>query len=407
MGPAYEDAILRFSCNLGSVESPVAVVEPDGPVAVLRPGEGGWARTQLARTGFWPAWNPANGSLAISSLDTSSEEVTSTVELVSRDGTHSGTLFRQAPLSPPAIGPRIPGYAMWSPSGETLSYVTAGAEGLTLFATGADGSGLQNPLLTGAPIFSAWSPDSATLAVHAGSKLTLLRPAVNAFPQTLTEEAAGFRAPAFSDSGSLVFAVVADGAVRLMSTDASGTAPEAIASYPGGLAFSFRPGTEDLYVGMTRSPGNGLFDELSVVSVQTPGSKRVVTRSPFAGFFWSPAGDRVVLVVPTQAGDGRYALQALTPDGRYAGATEGFVPSHDFRTYLGFFDQFALSHHLWAADGNTFLVAGRIPSDSVHGTFGDPVRSQVLRWRVGRGQPFEVVGPGEIGVYPPPGAPVN
>ncbi|MGH2633896.1 MAG: hypothetical protein ACRDG3_10845 [Tepidiformaceae bacterium] len=386
------------------MESPIAVVEPDGAVVVLRRTEGGWARTPLASSGFWPAWSPSASSIALAALDTDSGEVTSTVELFEPSGRHEGTLFRQAPGAPPAIGPRIPGYAAWSPAGDTLSYVTAGTDGLTLFALGADGSGMQNPLLRGAPIFSSWSPDGATLAVHAGSNLTLLRPAVNALPQVLTEEATGFRTPAFSAAGALVFAVVEEGAVRLMRTDASGAQAEPLASYPGGLAFSFRPHTSELFVAMTRSPGNGLFDELSVVNIEEPGSKHVVARGPFAGFFWSPAGDRVVLVIPAQTGDGRYSLQALTPDGRYAGATEGFVPSQDFRTYLGFFDQFALSHGLWAPDSTTFLAAGRVPGDSVHATFGDPVGSSVLEWHVGRGQPLAVVGPGEIGVYPPPGS---
>ena len=247
---------------------------------------------------------------------------------------------------------------MWAPSGDLLSYVTAGSEGLTIFATSADGSGMQNPLLSGAPIFSSWSPDSSTLAVHAGQRLTLLRPDINASPLVLSEEAAGFRAPAFSDSGTLIFAVVQEGAVQLMRTGVDGAAPERIASYPGGLAFSFRPGTEELFVAMTHTPGSGLFDELSCVTATIAGSKRVIARGPFAGFFWSPSGDQMVLVIPTQTGDGRYSLQALTPDGHYAGATEGFIPSQDFRTYLGFFDQFALSHSLWSPGGDAFSARG-------------------------------------------------
>ena len=389
------------------MESPIAVVEPDGPVAVLRPTESGWARTELLPNGFWPAWHPNRPAVAIAAFDTGRGDVSSAVELVSASGNRMGTLFRQAAGSPPAIGPRIPGYAMWAPFGDILSYVTAGSEGLTIFATSADGSGMQNPLLSGAPIFSSWSPDSSTLAIHAGQKLTLLQPGVNASPKLLSEETAGFRAPAFSDSGTLVFAVVQQGAVQLMHTRIDDRAPEPITSYPGGLAFSFRPRTEELFVAMTHSPGTGLFDELSCVTAETAGSKRVVARGPFAGFFWSPKGDRMVLVIPTQTGDGRYSLQALTPEGHYAGATEGFVPSQDFRTYLGFFDQFALSHRLWSRDGETFLVAGRMPGDGVHGAFGDPLRSQIYRWRVGPGQPLEAVGPGEIGVYPLEGTPLS
>ena len=90
------------------MESAIAVVEPDGPVAVLRPGESGWARTELLPNGFWPAWNPKKAELAIAAFDTGHGDVSSAVNLC-HEGSHLGTLFRQPPGSPPAIGPRIPG----------------------------------------------------------------------------------------------------------------------------------------------------------------------------------------------------------------------------------------------------------------------------------------------------------
>lgn len=383
------------------MESAVAVVEPDGPVVVVRPGGGDASRVELTRGGFWPTWDPSGSGLAVPTLHADGGNVASTVELFEPLGVHRSTLFRQVPGSLPAIGPRIPGYACWAPTGKLISYVTAGKEGLTLFAVDSETSGMQNPVLGGAPIFSSWSPDGSTLAAHAGSNLTLLQPAVNAVPLVVTEEAAGFRTPAYSDGGILIYAVVEDGAVRLKRRDPAGTTLS-LADFPGGLAFGFRPHTSELTIAMTHSPGNGLFDELSTINIDDPAAPHLVARGPFTGFFWSPAGDRMILVIPAQTGDGRYYLQALTPEGRYAGTTEGFVPSQDFRTYLGFFDQFSLSHHLWSPDSNTFLVAGRMLGDSVHSDFGDPVRSNVLRWRVGRGHPLEAICPGEIGVYPPP-----
>lgn len=389
------------------MDSPIAVVEPDGAVVVLRRTEGGWARTQLASHGFWPAWSPSASNIAISALDTNSNAVTSTVELFEPTGRHQGTLFRQIPGAPPAIGPRIPGYALWSPTGDTLSYVAPASNGLTLFSASPTNPGVQIPLLSGAPIFSTWSPDGSMLAVHAGDRVTLLHPALGAPPITLPGNAIGFRTPACSSASTLVYAIAEAGAVSLHRTNFAGDAPTHIAGFPGGVAFAFRPGTETLYVAMTRAPDTGLFDELSAVDVDRPTAPRRITRGPFAAFLWSPTGDRLLLVTPTQSGDGRFALEARSPDGSLDGVTEGFVPSADLRTYLNFFDQFALSHRLWSPDGESFLIAGRIAGDAVHGTFGDPIGNLLMRWHPGRGQPLELVAPGEIGLFPPRGAAVR
>ncbi len=69
---------------------------------------------------------------------------------------------------------------------------------------------------------------------------------------------------------------------------------------------------------------------------------------------------------------------------------------------LGFFDQYALSHHLWSPDGQSFLLAGRTAHDAVSGSFGEPIGDMVLAWRVGRNRPLEIVAPASIGFFPPP-----
>jgi hypothetical protein len=131
-----------------------------------------------------------------------------------------------------------------------------------------------------------------------------------------------------------------------------------------------------------------------------------VAQGPFVAFFWAPAGDRIVLLVPAQTGDGRYCAQLLDESGHFVGASEAMVPSQDFRTVLGFFDQFTNSHHLWSPDGGAFLMAGRLAGgDMVSQAFGDPAGDYVLLWPAERGAPIEVVAPGDIGFFPPPPKP--
>jgi hypothetical protein len=161
-----------------------------------------------------------------------------------------------------------------------------------------------------------------------------------------------------------------------------------VGEFPGGVALGFRPGTRELSIAVTRSPDTGNFDELWGIDLDS-GEKRALARGPFVSYYWSPRGDRFVIVVPAQTGDGRYSLQAWDDRGGFDGASEAFVPSQDFRTALGFFDQYRLSHSPWMADGSAFIACGRLAGDAVAGSFGDTIGDYVLRWRGTRGAPLE------------------
>ena len=125
-------------------------------------------------------------------------------------------------------------------------------------------------------------------------------------------------------------------------------------------------------------------------------------RGPFVSATWSPLGDCLCVTIPTQSGDGRFMMLLVDEEGRYRAASDSFVPAQDFRTLLGFFDQYAQSHHLWAPDGGALLVAGRLMGDGVAASFGDGPRDYVLSWSTQGSEPIEVVARGDIGFFPPP-----
>lgn len=68
---------------------------------------------------------------------------------------------------------------------------------------------------------------------------------------------------------------------------------------------------------------------------------------------------------------------------------------------FAFWDQYALSHPLWAPDGSVLAVTGRLPTDGVSASFGDPVGNYVYIWRPERGQPMQRLTPGELAFFPP------
>ncbi len=389
----------------------IALVERGGRVAMAQISAGALPIVfELAPSGFWPNWNPLGDCLAVSTI-AHGEPTASTVDLVSRDGEFLRELHRSTPNVQPVIGPRVPNYTLWSPRGDTLAIVGTSALGLTLFLSDREGAITSSPVLNGAPLFPCWSPDGSHLAVHAGPEIVVLEVDGNRRRNVLAERAVGFRAPVYSpDGASLAFALDAGEGVRVVAAEPDGASPRPLGEFPGGVALAFRPGTRELSVAITRSPDTGNFDDLWSIDLDS-GEKRLLARGPFVSYYWSPLGDRLLTVVPAQTGDGRYALYAWTADGSFSGATEAFVPSQDFRTSLGFFDQYRLSHTPWTADGSAFIACGRFAGDAVSGSFGDPVGDYVLRWPGKRGAPLERLMPAVAAVPSPratPGdAPVN
>ena len=385
------------------MDYPIIVCEQAGPVVLMRPTGGGWARSVLAPSGRWPAWNPARDIVAFSVVDARRDPPRSSIELVDLEGHALRTLYESPAGVSPVITPRVPHYALWSPGGRVLSYVARSSYGLTLFLGDTDGVLLADPIINGAPLFIAWCTDDNFLAVHSGTELAVVETQGSKVTAEVAARAVGFRTPAFSDDAEiLAYAVPAEPGVAVMRAHFQGTGGHEVRRFAGGVALAFRPGTQELSVAVAKETETGAFDELWTLDLsKEPAPARLVTRGPFVAFFWAPTGDKMVLIVPTQSGDGRYAARALAPDGAFVAATDGVVPSQDYRMLLGFFDQYAQSHHLWSPDGESFLLAGRLATDAVSGSFGEPIGDMVLAWRVARGQPLEVVAPGDIGFFRP------
>ncbi|MEP7217114.1 MAG: hypothetical protein ABI782_12740, partial [Anaerolineaceae bacterium] len=295
-----------------------------------------------------------------------------------------------------AIAPRVPHYALWSPDGSVLSVVRRTGETLGISCYAADGREL-GPQVTGSPIFGAWTADSRFLVVHAGPRVSLIETASGEAVRSLSEAAVGFRAPAVSLSGRIIYAEPRDGVLRLMKTTIMQSESVELARFGSGGVLAFRPGSEDLTVAVASNAEAGALSELWLIAAD--GHRSRITRGPFVAYVWSPKGDRVALVAPTQSGDGRHYVRIVDDSGEELCASESLVPSPEFRLWLAFFDQYSQSHSLWDAAGQTLLLAGRRVDDSVHSSLGDPVGDMVYAWRADRNQTLELVAPGVSGFF--------
>lgn len=390
------------------MSAPIAVAEPGRAVTLLRPAGDGWTVAPLAPSGAWPAWRPGHAEVALSVVHGAGDGQRSAIELVDLRGNRRRSLFESPAGADAAIAPNVPHYALWSPDGARLAFVAQGRAGLTLFVSEAEGPLIADPVQTGGPIFLAWSPDGRRLAVHAGVNLSLLELAEARASRPLSAEARGFRAPAFSPDGALLAHATPDaggeGVIVRVARTASGESAEPH-RLPGGVALSFRPGARTLTAAVTTRPSSGAFDEMWALDLDASGSlegpPRRLLRQPFVSAYWNPAGDALALVVPSSTGDGAVSLHARGADGAFLGASAPFMPSPDYRMLSGFFDQYGLSHRLWAPDGSGFLAGGRLYTDAPAAAFADGSHDAVLHWRPARGAPLEPIGEGGAGFFPP------
>jgi hypothetical protein len=383
------------------VKQPFVSVDTSG-VTLHTPAADGWTSQPLLTAGRWPVWNPRRELLAISVSEQGAGTPRSAIRLVSLDGRDHGQAYLSPLGVPPVIAPRIPHYANWSPRGDLLSFAAPATDGLGLFITDADGAYSADAIRHGGPLFSAWRSDGEALAIHVGSDLEVYFPG-SRDRLAVSSRAVGFRTPVWVGE-SLVYVVPAGSKASLVSWDAAARAETELARFESSGVLQGRPGSSDVSVALSDDGDSGAFGGLWLVDTARPGSApRQVSRDPFVSAFWAPDGKAVALIVPTQMGDGRYFVQVLDANGHYVAATEGFVPGQDLRLVLAFFDQYSLSHHLWAPDSSAMLLAGRLAGDGVAASFSDPVTDSILYWEVRRSSPLEVVARGDSAFFAPPG----
>lgn len=374
--------------------SPIAIADATARLLIARSAGDAWEARQIAEQGAWPTWNPDGTTLAVSAVDLKAG--VSSVETLDINGRTLRLIHRAASGGPLIIAPGVPHYVSWSPSGRFLSHLSQGEGGLDLRITHRDGMLTGELVAHGAPVFSAWAPDERYLAVHAGAELQIydldLRETVARF-----EMAVGFRTPAFTGLGDgLLYATPAPPGVALMRVDLPGMTVREIARFAGGVALLPRPKSDIIAVAVSGNPESGVFDRVWLDGVE--GGPAI--RGPFVAAAWSPDGERLALHIPAQNGDGRFAVRVFDAGGQFVAATEPIFLSAAYRTMLTFFDQYMYSHCIWEPRGSMLLLAGRLPGDGVHATFGDPA-DLVLAWSAAPNEPLRVVHRGDIGFFAP------
>ena len=355
-----------------------------------------------------PTWSPT-GALAVSRTGYDTENApTGELQLHTTQQRSGHLLFRNPPSAPNVMAPGVAHYASWSHDGRRVALVAPGAEQLQLYLLEpglADPEVPPRPLLDGAPMFLAWSPDDRLLAIHRGNDLLLIDAAAveaGADPdearQPLISDIPTYRAPGWTiDGASIIYAAPrAHAGNALWTVRRDGSDRGAIADLDGVTALSRAP-DRDLLALVTLSPAVAAGRDLRLLDLQAE-TIDLIEAGPVTATFWAPDGSALYYFVPSSE-DGEYALRQWRLADRSSQWLTRFRPSAHFMTLLSFYDQYAHSHRLLSPDGRWLTLGGIVSSNGSAGRLGFATQSGCYILPTDGSGPPQRVATAEIGFF--------
>ncbi|MBA2381845.1 MAG: hypothetical protein H0V73_07015 [Chloroflexi bacterium] len=371
----------------GPLPGSVAVVGSDGALSLVHAS--GEVSVLSGEAGFqfgFPTWSP-DGTRVASVRATSGETAIVVFDAVTGAGAASPTIiYRSSAVAP--------FYLSWSPDSRSVSFLASESDGLSLRVAPADGSapldgsGPGTVLRRGAPLYFDWiRPDRLLIHVGLGADAVLGEVGLDAAPP----------ASPIADSGDFRSAIVSHDRNYLSYVRATGDGPgevvvaardgsaEHTAPASGPTAVLFSPVDDVVAViggEMTDAVSAAFpFGPLRLIDARSGAIRPLLDGTVVAGF-WSPDGSTIAAIRLQDVGGptadrGGIVLaadvQSPSPSPRPS-ATEVRllfvdVASGDIRServvrlgsrfvneLLPYFDQYALSHRLWAPDGSAIVL---------------------------------------------------
>jgi TolB protein len=244
-----------------------------------------------------------------------------------------------------------PFFLAWDPTSRRIAYLGNAGGGVGL---GVIDDAVVQPrdvaVGGGTPLYLAWSPDGTHLLVHVGTDglgTTDLE-----HPLDPTGEMPGtFQAPAWLPDDRRIYVTRSGGAQAIEIVD--GDSRRTLRRFRGGALLEPSPDGRRIAYRLEGADGTttGMF-----VQDLDGGAPVRVTNEDTVAFFWSPAGDQLLLLTGDPSNP---PLRWRIWRGRERFVGDPFLPSPTFlREYLPFFDQYAQTITPWAPDGSAFAYAG-------------------------------------------------
>ena len=256
-----------------------------------------------------PAWSPDGQHIAAIAAGTD-QGTEVQVFSVAADGSRSAT-----PTVVYASQTSRPGYVFWAPDSQTLTFLTDERMGDGLRVASVDGGGADVPMIhLGAPLYWSWSLDGQPFVHSGGQGGDAFLGEIGLWDQTreaISTAPGGFRVPGSSADGRYrAFAVRQGSAYRIVVESVDGGVYREV-PVKGTVALAFDPvGDQLAFIAPTKA------DPTKVQASQPVGPLQVI--DPFTGIVRRVAAGSVVAFSWSPDGRTLAALQLLTDDDKQA-----------------------------------------------------------------------------------------
>lgn len=369
--------------------SRLAVVGADGRLFTADAAGGsvvGYGRAGVRYV--FPAWSPDGSRIAAIGTDAAG---TALHVFAIQDAVEAAPGAGSDPIVVYRAEDRTPFYLYWSSDSRRVTFLTTEPGGLALRIAPADGSAVATIVREGSPMYWAWTGGDRLL-VHSGDG------APDAFLGEIDADGAagewsatkhgGFRAPASSHDGRYRAFVMPDddlggGFVPPGTTPSGHVVVEAsdgsshhVVGVFGGAALGF--GSRSAELAFIAPAQGGREATLPVGPLRVVEGSSGAVRSLLGGsviaFFWSPDGRTIAALQIVPPGEDKVAsARGLAPVATAPGLAlrivfvtvgSGAIRSHQIvrvadvftSQVLPYFDQYALSHQVWAPDSSAIAL---------------------------------------------------
>lgn len=393
----------------------IAFVSPDNQIYTVAPDGSSLTRVSPVRRDpspdvpvpsyTWPVWSPDSKNLLYSAILPTGgpNRVRFVLMNTQADGSTANyptTIFESPPASA-LVGAGTPHYALWSPNGEQIAMIVGIGPGLSVVVADPAQGGGGREMVPGAPVYIAWSPDSARLLIHLQDQLLRFDFPFFGPPVPLKGGVLAYLTPSFAPDDARSAFLVQSGSERSLNVlDADGAEMIAITDIPAAAAFRWSPDGESLAVLKSSDRSPSLYDELSIVAANGS-SERFIASGGFVALQWSPDGSKILLA-SLQTSDGPSLRWSIVDvESGDISRLADFAPTVELAFVHNYFDQFAASHRFWSPDSRWVVLTGALldpgPAEA------DADRGQETIWIVdtnGEEYPF-AVGDGYLAFWSP------
>ena len=354
------------SIAVQNTDGSLSIVATDGSSRVL-------ADTTDGQFGF-PSWSPDGSHIAVVRSDGTNTAV------VVFDATETSANFQ-----PPTVvflrPSAAPFYVYWTPDGRSVSFLVNENDTLSLRvaladgSTPIDGSGKGSLVRSGDPLYFDWlTPDRLFAHIGTGSDGFLGEIGADGSAKgdpfkTPGDFRAGIVSPDHESVGFVRGAIGGPGKVVVSARDGS---HERVMTVYGQTALSFDPNGGSVASIASATPDDVAGFPLGPVKLidTDSGDVRTLVDGSVVAFWWSPDGTTIAAmrVQPAIAPATPSAARSQEPQTEvrliFVDVASGTTlsqpiirPAERFvGSLLAYFDQYALSHRLWAPDSSSILI---------------------------------------------------